>query len=290
MADLAGINVFVKVVELAGISAAARAMGLPKSSVSREIARLETRLGVRLLQRNTRTVKLTEAGAEYYARCAGIVADAEAAERAVSQAAQAPRGLLRVTATVGFGTRYLAPLVVEYMTAHPEIRVELRLLDRRVNLIEEGFDLAVRMGALEDSTLIARRLGAIERVLCVHPDYLARRGVPSCPDDLRRHACLSIDPGQRHWTLGETTVAVPWHLACNQVEFVREAALAGLGLALLPRFLVASDLAANRLIPVLPDARPEPATFYALYPYGRQLPLATRLFLDQLLERFGREY
>jgi DNA-binding transcriptional LysR family regulator len=287
MADLAGIEVFVKVVELAGISAAARATGLAKSSVSREIARLEARLGVRLLQRSTRALKLTEAGAEYYARCVAIVAEAQAAERAVSQAARAPRGLLRVTATVGFGTHYLAPLVIEYMAAHPEVRLELHLLDRRVNLIEEGFDLAIRMGALEDSTLTARRLGTVERALCAHPDYLARRGVPRLPEDLRRHACLSIDAEQRQWTLGGTTVTVPWHLACNHVEVVREAALAGAGLALLPRFLVAADLAAGRLVQVLPGARPKPTTFYALYPYGRQLPLSARLFLDMLLRRFG---
>ena len=287
MADLAGIEVFVKVVELAGISAAARAAGLAKSSVSREIARLEARLGVRLLQRNTRALKLTEAGAEYYARCAVIVAEAEAAERAVSQVAQAPRGLLRVTATVGFGARYLAPLMVDYMAAYPDVRVELQLLDRRGNLIEEGFDLAGRRGTLEDSALIARRLGTIERVLCAHPGYLARRGAPQLPEDLRRHACLSVDAEQRHWTLGGTTVTVPWYLACNQVEVVREAALAGAGLALLPRFLVADDLAAGRLVQALAGARPEPATFYALHPYGKQLPLSARLFMDTLLKRFG---
>lgn len=287
MADLAGIGVFVKVVELASMSAAARATGVAKSSVSREVSRLEARLGVRLLQRSTRALTLTEAGAEYYARCAAIVAEAEAAGRAVSQAAQAPRGLLRVTATVGFGARYLGPLVAEYMAAHPDVRVELRLLDRRVNLIREGFDLAVRMGALEDSTLVARRLGTVERVLCAHPHYLARRGVPQRPEDLRRHVCLSIDAEQRQWTLGGATVTVPWHLACNQVEVVREAALAGVGLALLPRFLVADDLAAGRLVQALPGARPKPATFYALYAYGRQLPSSARLFLDLLLKRFS---
>ncbi len=204
MAGLDGIEMFVKVVELAGMSAAARATGVAKSSVSREIARLEARLGVRLLQRSTRAIKLTQAGAEYYARCVAIIAEAEAAERAVSQVVQAPRGLLRITATVGFGARYLAPLVAEYMAAYPDVRVELRLLDRRVNLIEEGFDLAIRMGALEDFDLDCppARCG---RARALRPPGLYRttrrasasRRPPAAYLSLHRYRAASVDAGRK---------------------------------------------------------------------------------------------
>src|SRR5688572_2104363 len=201
--DLNDIVVFTKVVETKSFTGAADALGLPKSTVSRKLAQLEERLGVRLVQRTTRKLALTEIGEAYYERCSRIVADIAAAEQLVTDMQSTPRGRLRVTASVDFSTRFLGEIVAEFLAQHPEINVELEATDRVVDLIEDGFDLAVRFGQMPESTLIARKLCSLHLILCAAPAYLERRGTPKHVEELDEHEHVLFTPTSRNqtWTL-----------------------------------------------------------------------------------------
>jgi len=293
---LDSMALFARVVEAGGFSAAARELGLSKGSVSKRVARLEDRLGVRLLNRTTRRLSLSEAGEAFYAGCRRMVSEAEAAERTVTHLASAPRGTLRVNAPMSFGQQHLAPALTAFLERYPELAVDLVLDDREVNLVQDGFDVGVRIMALRDSSLIARRLAPSRALVCGAPRYLATHGAPARPEDLTRHACLlysyQTDPGV--WILrgpaGERRVRVNGRLRANNGEALREAAIAGFGLVLMPSFIVGPEIRRGLLAPVLRDwTAGDPVGIHAIYPAGRNLSPKVRVFVDFLAERFGPE-
>lgn len=284
---------FVQVVDSRSFSTAARALNLTRSAVSRQIAALEDRLGARLLNRTTRRLSVTEAGALYYEHCARILAEAAAAERAVADLDGAPRGLLRINAPMSFGQLHLAPAVAEFLIQHPAVKVELTLDDRVVDLVGEGYDVAVRIAELPPSTLVARKLAVNRRVLCAAPSYLDRAGVPTRPEDLTRHACLSYTylVTGNDWRFrgpdGPITVRIDGVLSANNGDVLRHMAVAGLGIALSPTFIVGDDLRRGALVPLLTEWSDSDTGIYAVYPHSRHLSPKVRAFVDFLVARFG---
>ena len=290
------MKMLVSVVEAGSISAAAERLNLAKSAVSRRLSELEARLGVSLIHRTTRRLNLTDSGRAYYARCVAILADVEEAESALSQAHSALKGTLKVALPLSFGLLHLSPLIQAFMTEHPDVRFEIDFNDRQIDLMQEGFDLAIRVATLEDSSLIARRLAPIRHVVCASPGYLAHHGTPHAAADLARHLCLAYsnarDPGL--WSYrgpgGESgQVRVPVRLAASSGEFLMLAALAGEGLVLLPSFYVHETLRTGQLLPLLTDhVWPELAA-YAVYPPTRHLSNRARAFIDFLADRLAGE-
>lgn len=289
--DLNDIIVFTKVVETKSFTGAADALGLPKSTVSRKLAQLEERLGVRLVQRTTRKLALTEIGEAYYERCARIVADIQSAEQVVTDMQATPRGRLRLTASVDFSTRWLGGIVADFLAAHPDINIELEATDRIVDLIEEGFDLAVRFGPLPESTLIARRLTALSLVLCASPEYLAKRGTPKTIDELDEHDHVLFTPSSRNqsWTLvgpGDATYEFgrPARFASNNFGSVIEVARAAGGISLISEFMISTEIKSGTLVPVLPEWRTRPSEAHAVYAARQNMPPRLTLFLDHLVK------
>jgi DNA-binding transcriptional LysR family regulator len=290
--SLDDMAILVAVIERGGFTGAARAMSLPKSTVSRRIAALEARLGARLLHRTTRTVRPTEAGAAFYERAGRIVADARAAEQSVRALREGPAGLLRVTCPPIYAELVIASVAVEYLRAFPETRLAIDVSERPARLIEEGFDVAVRVGMPRDSSLVARRLGPARRRICASPDYLEREGTPRGPTDLGRHACV-VGRATERWRLGgphgAREVAVRGRLITRDVQVARRAVLDGLALALLPEALAAGDLAAGRLRSVLDRwTERSDAAVLALFPSGRQLQPGVRAFVELLASHHAR--
>jgi DNA-binding transcriptional LysR family regulator len=287
--DLNDIVVFTKVAETKSFTGAAESLGLPKSTVSRKLAQLEERLGVRLVQRTTRKLALTDIGEAYYARCARIVADVVEAEHVVMDMQATPRGRLRISTTVDFATRYFGGIVADFLATHKDITIEVDASDRLVDLIEDGFDVAVRFGPMPESTLIARRMCTVALVLCASPAYVAR-GVPRTIDDLDAHDHVLFTPSSRNqtWTLvSEGTEQTyefgrPARFASNNYGAVRDVALAGGGIALLTDFMIAKDLAAGTLVSVLPEWQTGPTEVHAVYPARQNVPPRLTLFLDHL--------
>ena len=296
MDKFAHMQVYVAIVEAGSISGAAECLSLPKSAVSRRLSELEARLGVSLIQRTTRKLNLTESGRAFYERSVAILADLDEAENAVSQAHGALKGRLKVALPMAFGLLHLAPLIQEFMRAHPEVRFELDFNDRQVDLMQEGFDLAIRIATLEDSSLIARRLAPIRHVLCASPDYLARHGTPRSAADLVDHVCLAYsnqrDPGVLSYRGPDGQpgkVRVPVRLASSSGEFNMRAAIAGEGVLVIPTFYVHEALRKQQLVRVLAD-HVWPETFaYAVYPATRHLSRRVRVLIDFLLEQLAGE-
>ena len=286
--DLNDIVVFTKVAETKSFTGAAEQLGLPKSTVSRKLAQLEERLGVRLVQRTTRKLALTEIGEAYYARASRIVSDIQAAEQVVTDMQATPRGRLRVTAPIDLSTRYLGAIIAEYIADHPDITVELDAADRVVDLIEEGFDVAVRFGVLPESTLIARKLTTLNALLCASPAYLAKRGTPKTVDELEDHDKVLFAPSARTtgWTLqsGEATYELgrPARFISNNLGAVRDVVLAGGGIAVMTEFMVACDIHEGRLVRLLPEWTSRTFDVQAVYPARQNLPPRLQLFLDHL--------
>ncbi|MFN0251742.1 MAG: LysR family transcriptional regulator [Kofleriaceae bacterium] len=286
--DLNDIVVFTKVVETRSFTGAAEQLGLPKSTVSRKLAQLEERLGVRLVQRTTRKLALTDIGEAYYERAARIVADLLAAEQVVMDMQNSPRGRLRVTAPIDLSALYLGRIIADFTMSNPEVNVELDGSDRVVDLIEEGFDLAIRFGALPESTLIARKLGTFQTVLCASPEYIAKRKAPETVEELEDHDKVLFLPNARmqSWTLvnGEQTYELgrPAKFSSNNIMAVRDAVLAGLGVSALTEFVVACDLHVGRLVRVLPEWSGQQSEINAVYPARQNLPPRLSLFLDHL--------
>ncbi len=286
--DLNDIVVFTKVVETKSFTGAAEALGLPKSTVSRKLAQLEERLGVRLVQRTTRKLALTEIGEAYYERCSSIVADIAAAEQLVTDMQSTPRGRLRVTASVDFSTRFLGEIVAAFLAEHPEINVELEATDRVVDLIEDGFDLAVRFGQMPESTLIARKLCSLHVILCASPDYLARRGTPTHVEELDEHDHVLFTPSSRNqtWTLVNDDQSYefgrPARLATNNYGAVVDVARAGGGIAAISEFMVTDEIQSGALVRVLPEWQTRPTDVHAVYPARQNVPPRLALFLEHL--------
>ena len=294
MADsIQEMAVFARVVGAGSLSAAARELGLSPALVSRRLAALESRLGVRLINRTTRSLHLTDDGATYYEACARVLADIEEADATVSAGRVEPRGTLRVALPASFGLQHIAPLIPRFAERYPQVQLALSLSDRTVNLIEEGFDLAVRIAHLEDSSLTARKLAPNRRVVCASPAYLARHGTPRTPDELARHNCLTTTDFAMNWDYkgpdGKPgSVRVTGRYACDSWEVLREWARAGLGVALKSTWDVHRLLAEGSLVEVCPGYTfHSDVAIYAVYPSRRFLPAKTRVFIEFLAESFG---
>jgi DNA-binding transcriptional LysR family regulator len=300
MENLAGMAVFARVVEAKSFSGAARRLGVSKSAVSKQVAQLERSLKARLLNRTTRRISLTEVGAAFYEHCARMLAEAEAAELAVSRLYAEPRGVLRVSAPAAFGHLHVAPAIPDFIARHPDVAVQIVMNDRAVDLAEEGFDIAIRMTQEQAPNIVARRLAPVRWAVCAAPAYLKGHDAPRAPQDLVRHNCLfySLPPleSSAEWRFtsdaGESAVRVAGNFTVNNSEALREAVLKGLGVALLPTFTVGKDLREKRLQPLLPGYRAL-GTFgsdvYAVYLPTRFLSPKVRAFVDFFVERFGPE-
>jgi len=293
MDRLSGLAVFAQVVEARSFTGAARQLGLSKSAVSKQVAGLEDRLGARLLNRTTRRLSLTEVGAAFYERCTRIIAEAEEAELAVGRLQSEPRGRLRLNAPVSFGHLHVAPAIADFTARYPEVTVDMTLNDRYVDVVDEGYDLVIRIADLPDSSLIARRLAPIRIVACASAGYLARAGTPRRPRDLADHNCLIYNYQRipEEWTFtgpeGAVAVRVAGSLRANNGDAMRVAALHGLGIAQLPSFVAGEDLREGRLQQVLPDYAGPESSVFALFPHSRHLSAKVRAFVDFLVERIG---
>jgi DNA-binding transcriptional LysR family regulator len=293
---LTEMGVYAKVVEAGGFAPAARQLGLTRSAVSKHVGRLEEGLGVKLLHRTTRAMSLTDAGRSVYEQCALLTAAAEEAVAAAGRLSSAPRGWLKVSASVAFGHAVIVPALPDLLARHPELRVELALLDRNVDLAEEGYDLVLRYTDKPQEGLAARRLASVGFVLCASPDYLARHPAPVSPDDLAGHNCVRQGHPQAatEWLFdgpaGPEKVRIDGNAVVSGSEGVRALLLTGLGCGILPGFMVEADLAAGRLVRLLPEYRPRGryANLYALYLPSRQANPKVRAFIDWLLEIMER--
>lgn len=288
------MQTFVSVVEAGSITHAADRMGIAKSAVSRRLAELEAHLAVQLFRRTTRRLSLTESGQSFYDRCVRVLADTEEAELAVSQEHGALRGKLRVAVPLSFGLLHLAPAINQFIEQHPLVEFDLDFNDRQVDLMQEGFDVAVRIAQLADSSLIARRLAPIRNVVCGSPAYFATHGIPSHPADLEKHVCLAYsnltNPGS--WAYQEPggrsgTVKIPVKLKANNGDFLSRAAMAGQGLIMQPTFFVYEGITRGVLVSVLTDYTWPTLSAYAVYPPTRHLSTRVRAFVDFLAERFS---
>lgn len=293
MSQLEDMQIFVATVDAQSFTAAADRLGLSKQLISRRIMALEDRLGARLLVRTTRRLSVTDTGRGFYERAVKILQDVDEAEQLVTNQNAAPRGTLRLSAPMSFGTLHLGPAIARFMATWPEVSMELDLSDRFIDVVGEGYDMAVRIGQLGDSSLIARAIAPTQLVVCASPDYLARRGHPQEPADLRQHDCLLYGQSRAvDWTFVDKgrTVSLPLtgRLRANNGELARDAAIAGLGLAMLPTFIVGDALRAGTLVSVLDDHAPPPLTIYAVYPQHRQQSRTVRVFTEFLRNTFGR--
>lgn len=289
--DLNELLIFTRVVEAGSFTAGARRLAMPKSSVSRKVAELEDRLAARLLQRTTRKLGLTDAGRVFYEHSARIVAAVAEAEQAVGRLHEVPCGLLRVSAPLSLPM--LGPIVTEFLQRYPQVQLELVCSERVVDLVAEGFDLAIRAGTLFDSSLVARRLGVIERVLIAAPAYLKRHGTPRTPADLARHACITFaaGPTPSRWTLlagaRQVEQTITSRLAVNDFEMMREAARAGLGIAWLPRFVCRAELQGGALRQILRDWCSAATPVHAVYPSTRHLAPKVVAFYELVRDRLS---
>lgn len=294
MNDLNDMLIFAKVADMQGISPAARELKIPKSKVSRHMAALEDELGVRLLERSTRSVHLTEVGEIYAQHCRRIVEEAHSARESVNRALEAPRGHLYISASVTIGQHLLAPYISEFIRTYPEIEIELELTNRRVDVIAEGFDLVVRVGVLEDSTLISRRLGTGYAGLFASPKYLKHAGCPRRVNDLENHDLLHMNETASSAELTligpkarEQSVSVKPIATANDLTLIRQIAVDGGGIALLPDYLGRPLEKTKYLQRVLPTWRTRSFNYYALYPSHRGITLKTRAWLDFLISKLG---
>ncbi|MBD1853268.1 LysR family transcriptional regulator [Leptolyngbya sp. FACHB-711] len=288
------IRAFTQVVNAGGFAAAAREMELSRSQVNKLVIALENELGVQLLHRSTRVVTPTESGLAFHERCVEILASLEEAERSITQLQAEPRGRLRVNAPMTFGTMHLAPALADFLVQYPDLQVQLTLNDRFVDPIEEGFDVTVRIAKPQEvASLIVHPLTPAPRVLCAAPSYLEANGTPTYPDELRHHSCLHYGQlaVESQWTLigaeGEQTISVTGVLCSNNGEVLRDAAVRGLGITILPTFVVEPELQQGTLQRVLPSYHPPELSISVIYPVNRHLSTKVRLLVHFLQEHFG---
>jgi DNA-binding transcriptional LysR family regulator len=295
MQDLERMAIFARVVEDKSFSAAARSLNLSKSLVSKQVTQLEKSLGVRLLNRTTRALSVTDAGAVLYEHCSRIVEELEEARLAVGRLQAEPRGLLRISAPVAFGRLHVATALPQFLAAYPDLKIDMVTTDRFVDLAEEGYDLVIRIVDQPAPNLVARKLAPVTRRMVATPEYFARYGVPETPADLEKHNCLTYtyfnpqDPWRLRGPDGDISVRASGNLRLNDDDALAEAVLKGLGLALLPTFIIGEALQAGRLRSVLAEYIPLERHIYAVYLANRHVSAKVRAFIDYLLERFGPE-
>jgi DNA-binding transcriptional LysR family regulator len=290
------LTAFARVVETGSFARAAERLGVSVSAVSRQVSELEAHLGVRLLNRTTRRLSLTESGQSFFDRCVQLLADLEEAEVAVTSASVVPRGTLRLTSSATFGARHLAPAIAAFTARYPQVRFDVELSERVVDIVEEGFDVALRIGTPGSQNLVARRIGASRILCCASPAYLARHGEPHAPEDLAKHACLSYEylPNRNVWAFrdpagGERSVRIDGPVHANNGRFLVALATEGAGISHEPDFIVGPDVRAGRLKPILTKFEPAPLPIYVVYPSRRHLSAKVRAFSDFLFERFNLE-
>ena len=283
-------EVFLAVVEAQGFSAAAKRINSTPAAVSRRIKALEQRLGVRLLQRTTRKIRLTEQGEQYYREISKLLGELNQLELELSEATNQPMGELRITAPMTFAQRRLTPMVTSFALKYPGLRVSLMLEDRESDIIAEGLDVAIRIAYPNDSSLVGRAIAPIPRSICASPEYIKRKGVPAVSSDLGSHDCLHynlISERQEWFFPGSDNVVINGKFCSNNGEVLAQAAIDGLGIAYLPDFIVEQALADGRLVRLLENIEHYPLTLYAKYPSRKHLPLKTRLFIDFVIKHLG---
>ena len=291
--DLIALRTFVSVVEAGSFNRAAEHLKASAAAVSRRVSGLENALGVKLLNRTTRQVDLTEAGRQFYADVVNIIASLEEAEEKIQSGRETIKGNLRIAAPLSFGIGRIAPILPLFMKRYPELKVHLQLEDRFTDLVAEGIDVAIRIGALKDSSLVATRLGSIPRVFCASPAYLSSHGEPKQPKDLSSHNCLlySLLSTREDWGFAKgieaSGVGVDGSLSTNNGDVLKEAAIQGLGIVLMPTFIVEDALADGRLKPILQDYCPIPFSLYAVRPSRHFTPARVRILIEFLREHIG---
>ena len=294
MSRVVDLEIFVEVVDQGSFTHAADRLGVSKSFVSKQISALEDHLGVRLLNRTTRKIATTDAGLAFYERARRILDDIDEAERAVMQLNTAPRGTLKISAPMTFGLQYLTPIATQFMCENDELTIDVDFSDRQVDVIDEGFDLAIRIGNLADSSFIAKKIADIRLVVCASPEYLERFGRPQKPADLASHKCMhyAYQASPNTWRFeseeGEVVhVAVEGRFRANNGVALQEAARRGLGICILPDFIANEDLKRGTLVEVLSEWMPENRAIWALYPHNRHLSAKVRLFIDYLADQLN---
>ncbi|NOX09220.1 MAG: LysR family transcriptional regulator [Gammaproteobacteria bacterium] len=287
------MDTFIRVVEAGSISGAADRLGVAKSAVSRRLKELEGHLGVELFHRTTRRMNLTDSGRAFYHQSVRILEDLLEAELATSQAHCELKGRLKVAIPSSFGLMHMGPAINEFLQAHPQIEFDLDFNDREVDLMQEGFDLAIRIANLPDSSFIARRLTSIKTVMCASPSYLDSQGIPQTVDELTEHQCLvyNLLHDFEHWHLSDSAgdvhkIRIHPYLKSSTGEFLRDAAVEGKGIILVPSFIVYKEIESGALIPILKDYKPFELEAYAIYPQTRHLSRRVRAFVDFLVKRF----
>jgi len=290
------LTAFARVVEAGSFARAAERMGVSVSAVSRQVAELEAHLDVRLLNRTTRRLSLTESGQTFFDRCVQLLADLEEAEIAVTSASVVPRGTLRLTCSASFGSRHLAPAVAAFAARYPQVRFDVELSERFVDLVEEGFDLAVRIGVVGSQNMVGRKVGSTRILCCAAPSYLERHGEPREPEELAKHACMTYEhlPNRGVWSFRdsrgvERSVRITGPVHANNGRFLEALAAEGAGISREPDFIAGPDVRAGRLRPILVDFEPPPLPIYVVYPSRRHLSAKVRTFADFLVERFAGE-
>lgn len=295
MLDLNLMAIFARVVEAESFAEAARRMNTSRSAVSKAVAKLEKALGARLVNRTTRHLSLTEIGSMIAEHCFRILDEAEQGERLVASFTTEPRGVLRVSASVAFGTLHIAPALAEFLPRYPNLKIDLTITDRWIDLAEERYDLSIRVMSDPPGNWVARRLAPVHRRVCATPSYFARHGIPELPADLGEHVCLdytrSGEVGRWRFVRDgvEQSVAIAGPLHVDDDEALSQAVLGGLGIAFLPTFIIGKDLQSGKLQSVLADYTPADRHVYALYLPTRHLPSKVRVFIDFFAERFGSE-
>lgn len=294
MDQLSAMRTFIKVVESQSFTKAAQQLGISVAMTSKQMLQLEESLATRLLSRTTRRVHPTEAGQFYYQRCVALLAELEETHSQLTQQSQQPQGTLRLTVPMDFGYLHLAPSLPAFREQYPELTLDIEYSDRRVALVEEGFDLALRIGTLPDSSLVARPLAQMEILLCASPDYLARRGRPESPDELRHHDCLLYTLSPLEWTLeceGERVSVRPQGpLKANNGVALTRAAIDGMGIILQPTFIVGDALRSGELVRILPTWHRDPVRLHAIYPHRRFVSAKVRRFIEFVEQRFSAPY
>ncbi len=287
------MNAFIRIVEASSISGAADNLGVAKSAVSRRLKELEEHLGVELFHRTTRRMNLTDTGRAFYHQSVRILEDVLESELAASQAHGTLKGRLKIALPSSFGIMHLGPAINDFSKEHPEIEFDLDFNDREIDLMQEGFDLAIRIANLPDSSLIARRLAPIQTVMCASPVYLEQKGTPQSPDELREHQCLvySLLRDFEYWYLTdnngkEISTKIHPYLKASTGEFLKDAAVEGRGIILVPSFIAYKEIESGALVPVLKNYKPPQLDAYAIYPQTRHLSQRVRAFVDFLVKRF----
>ena len=290
---LDGMAVFVGVINAGSFTAAANALGHSTSYVSKEITRLEKRLGSRLLNRTTRTISLTDAGRAYFERCSQIVIDAENAERSINQLQEKPSGLLRINAPGSFGSKYLLNILPQFMHRYPEVKLEVEFNDRLINVVEEGFDVVIRVGEIKDSNLVARKFTSSRAVVVASPDYIQRKGCPKQVEDLTQHDCIaySLLPTPTQWSFYKngvrSSVTVEPRAMCNSAEIEIAMVVQGIGVTRLPLFTCEKEVERGELKIILDDYDQIKYDVFAVYPHRQYLTAKVRAFVDFLVDEFA---